>query len=419
MMLLLVLLLVAAPPDTLTLDQCYREAEAHYPRRQELALQDAISALRVRSLGTRFLPSLALTGQASYQSDVAEIPLDMSGGAAPPQVSRDQYKAGLTVEQLFYDGGLKGQQKTLEAVQRDLGRQEIEVELYALRDRVNAVFFGVLLSQARLASLRALEEDLRARLGQVEARVRQGVLLASNTDVLAVERLKGEQQLAEAEADRRGALAVLGVLMGRPLPEDVALSVPTVAVPDAGPEDRKRPEYGVFDLMQDRLTGLQTLVARRNRPNVVGFAEAAYGRPQGLNFFETAFGPFYSFGVRVRWPFSGWQTRRYEHQALDLQQQAVAAQEATFTQRLQAAAAQQRSDIARLRELLARDDEIIARREAITARAASQLDNGTLTATDYLIERNAEHQARLVRALHRVQLVQAQVLFLTTIGDLP
>ena len=49
----------------------------------------------------------------------------------------------------------------------------------------------------------------------------------------------------------------------------------------------------------------------------------------------------------------------------------------------------------------------------------SDIDNGVITATDYLAERNAEHQARLTQALHRLQLIQAQVQYLTILGETP
>ena len=415
MMVLLTILLMVAPADTLQLEACYQEAALHYPLRQQLALQEAVTALQVDNLSARYRPSLSLNGQAVYQSDVAEIPFAAPGTEAP-QISNDQYKVALNVDQLIYDGGLTAQQKNLERLRRDLSQQEVEVELYKLREQVNTAFFGVLLRQAQAASLQTFLDDIEARLSLIRSRVAQGVALASNADVLEAERVKIQQQQAEVEAQRRAALAVLGTLMGRTLAEDVILMLPVVSVEGNSPTVRQRPEYTVFALNRARLAEQEKLAAIKNRPQVVSFAEVAYGRPAGLNFFENDFKPFYSLGVRVRWPFWDWSVSRRERETLVLQQQMVAAQEETFALGIDVAVQQELSDVSRLEELLRSDAEIITLRQRVTAQAASQLENGVITATDYLIERNAEHQARLTQDLHQVQLVQAKVRYLTTIG---
>ena len=413
MMLLIALLMV--PQDTLHLAACYREAEAHFPLRRQLALQETITALRVDNLNTRYLPSLSLSGQATYQSEVPAFPLDLPGTTLPA-ISRDQYKVALGIDQLIYDGGQVRRQKALEGVQRDLTQQEVAVETYQLREQIDAAFFGVLLRQAQAASLQVLAADVEARLGEVRAWVAQGVVLGSNADVLEAELIKIRQQQAEVAADRRAALAVLGTLMGRTLSDDEVLALPEVAADGGMAASWQRPEYEVFALTKARLEEQEKLAATRNRPQVTSFAEAAYGRPPGLNFFENAFKPFFSLGVRVRWPFWDWHASRREQEALALQQQVVEAREATFAQQITVAVQQTLQDVVRLEALLEGDAEIIALRERITAQAARQLENGTITATDYLVERNAEHQARLTQQLHRIQRARAQVQYRTTIG---
>lgn len=418
MIVLLTLTLVAATPalpDTLDLAQCYREAEAHYPLQQHVALQEAITALRVENLDVGYLPALSLNGQAAYYSDVVDF-AETLPGAALPHISQDQYKVALTVDQLVYDGGRIARQKALERAQRDLTQQEVAVSVYTLREQVNAAYFGVLLRQAQAASLETLEADIRARLDLVRSRVAQGVALAAQADVLEAERIKIRQQQAEVTANRRAALAMLGTLMGRSLGEEEALALPEVAIAEA--EARQRPEYEVFALTKTRLAEQEKAAALKNRPRITSFAEAAFGRPTGLDFLETDFKPFYSLGLRVQWPFWDWRTSRREREALALQQQMVTAQEETFDQQITVAVQQEIRDIARLEELLQSDQEIIDLRERITAQATSQLENGVMTATDYLIERNAEHQARLTQQLHRIQLAQARVQYATTIGKL-
>ncbi len=412
----LALLLFIAPPDTLHLAQCYRDAAAHYPLHRQLDLQADLAALNVQNLGARYLPAVSVRGQAVYYSDVAELPLDVPG-ARIPAISHDQYRVALNVDQLLYDGGVTAQQQALEQVRRDLAQGQVQVELYKLREQVNAAFMGALLFEAQAASLRTLEADLRARLTLVTSLVKNGVVLPSNADVLEAELIKNAQQQAEAAANRRAALAVLGELIGRTLPEDAALALPEADLAAAPTTARTRPEYRVFALNKGLLAQQARLAARKNRPTVSAFAETAFGRPPGLNLFDNTFTPFFSAGLRLNWTAWDWHTSRRERQALALQQELVAAQEEAFAQGVRVALQQQLQDIRRLEEQLSRDDEIIALRQRVAAQAASQLQNGVITATDYLAERNAAHQAELTRQLHRIQLAQARVRYLTTRGD--
>jgi len=415
MTLLLILMLFTTPPDTLRLASCYREAEAHHPLRGEASLQDAIADLKVRNLKTRFLPNLSLRGLATYQSNVPVLPLSVPGGSIP-SISNDQYQVSFNVDQLIYDGGQTARQRALEYIQRDLAQQSVAVELYKLRDQVNAAFFGVLMQQAQMASLEILDGDLRARRRRVEAQLVAGVGTHGNVDVLSVELLKVGQQRAELEVKRRASLSVLGILLGRPLPDDTVLEQPVLEDLAGGGVIRQRPEYAVFSLNRTLLTEQERLSARQRHPRVSSFAEAAYGRPAGLDIFENKLQPFYSLGLRLRWPFWNWHNGRRERKALALQRQVTTAREAAFTQQIDIAGRQIQSDIARLKEAVERDAEIITLRVRITAQAASQLDSGVITATEFLLERNAEYQARLTKQLHALQILQARVRYLTTTG---
>ena len=60
---------------------------------------------------------------------------------------------------------------------------------------------------------------------------------------------------------------------------------------------------------------------------------------------------------------------------------------------------------------------IIALKDKVMLRISSQLQNGTITATDYLTELNSRTQAVINLKTHEVQLIQAKVNFLTAKGN--
>jgi outer membrane protein TolC len=63
-----------------------------------------------------------------------------------------------------------------------------------------------------------------------------------------------------------------------------------------------------------------------------------------------------------------------------------------------------------------KDAEIINLRIMVKDAAKAQLENGVITANDYLREVNAEDQARQSLIVHQLQLLQAQINYQTIKG---
>ena len=409
---LLILTLVVGPPaDTLSLELCYAAAEKNHPLAATAELYDRIEELRLANINAGSLPRILAGGQASYQSAVPEIPFGEG-----TTVSNDQYRMTLGVEHILYAGGVSAPQREAERLQRQLQQSNAAVEVYRIRDQVEVAYFGVLLQQSIAATLRASEETLEAELAQMEARIAEGVATAGDADVLLVELIGLRQRIADAEASRSAAMAVLAVITGLPLGEETALSLPESAPLVVSVQDKRRPEYATMNLSRRLLSAQQEIVARKERPQLGAMVEAAYGRPPGQNFFEDSFSPFFTAGLRLQWVAWDWGRSGRDRAVFDAESDVMVAREEAFTQALRATAERQARDIERIADFRAQDEEIISLRERITAQAASRLANGVITATQYVLARNAEQQARLAREMHRIQLAQARAMLATTLG---
>ena len=64
-----------------------------------------------------------------------------------------------------------------------------------------------------------------------------------------------------------------------------------------------------------------------------------------------------------------------------------------------------------------KDDAIIALRESVKNAAGAQLENGVLSAHDFITQVDAEDQARQSLILHRIELLQAQFNYQNTTGN--
>src|SRR5690606_33419727 len=112
---------------------------------------------------------------------------------------------------------------------------------------------------------------------------------------------------------------------------------------------------------------------------------------------------------QARWKFGDWGVTRRERQLLVLAGRTVDIRQEEFIRHQAMLDAAQRARIETLSEQLEVDDRIIALQESVAASGASGLEQGTMTATEYLIRLNAACQARLQKMIRQTELRKAEI----------
>jgi outer membrane protein TolC len=407
----------SASREPVRLAALQRAAVETDPRARQVDLQRAQTELRLENISAERLPSIAATAQAQYQSDVPTPPSLLPGGVplfAPP---KGTYDASLRVDQAIVDP-TRGPRAALERAQLAEGQARVRSTLFALRQEVNEAFFAAALLQERTGALAATIADLDARLRETNLRVREGAALPADAASVEATLLQRRQDESELRASRSAALRRLSDLSGRLLREDDVLDVPDfrAAVTGARHEaPRARPEYELFARTRERLERQRDAAAAQEQPRLSAYATAGYGRP-GLNFLRDQFEPYALGGVRVQWKAWTWGATGREREALALQQQITAADEAAFTKSVARSSDVDLTTVDRLDNALTLDERIIALREEIARIAEIRFREGAVTASEYL-DRSAELlQARFARAAHGIEMAQAGARYLTTLG---
>ena len=401
--------------QTITIDEVNEAARNNYPLIKQNDLLNKIASINMDNLSKGFLPQVNISGQASYQSDVTKVTISVPGVSITAP-AKDQYKIIADMNQLIYDGGMVRDQKNLQLLNARMEEQTIEVELYKLRERVNLVFLNVLYLDEQLKQVELIRTDLQTGQKKVEAQVNNGVAFRSNLNVLKAELLKTEQRVIEIRSSRKGLLDLLGVLIHRDLPERTELSKPTISFfsPDTVVA---RPELNYFSSRQKFLLQQDALIDSRNKPKASLFVQGGYGRP-ALNLLKNEFNFFYLGGIRLNWSLSGLYTRKNDKQLMEINRKTIDIQKDVFLLNIQAQLKQQAEEIIKLDQLIATDQEIIALRLSIKDAAKAQLENGVITANDYLREVNAEDQSRQNMITHQLQLLQAKINYKTITGKI-
>lgn len=397
----------------LSLQQAYSLAQQHYPVIRQRELIQQTTGFTLENLNKGYLPQFGLSGQATYQSEVTGVQIPLPG-ISIASVNKDQYKFLADINQLIYDGGMIKEQKNIQRLQDAAEQQKVEVELYKLKERINQLFLGVLYLDELLKQVALIKADLNTGIKKVEAQVQYGIAYQSNLNVLKAELLKTEQRYIELKANRKGLYDVLALFINQPLSENTILETPQPewVLPLA---DLQRPELKLFSMQEKLLGGQYRLVDSKLKPKAGWFFQGGYGKP-GLNFLKNEFSFFYLSGIRFQWSFGGLYTQKREKKLIELSQQNVKIQKELFLLNTNAQLKQQQAEIEKLFQLIDADKGIIELRTKIKEAAKAQLENGVITANDYVREVTAEDLARQSLITHQVQLLQAQITYQTLAG---
>jgi len=398
----------------ISLSECQQKARDNYPMVKQFGIIEQTAQYNISNANKAYLPQVSISAKASYQSDVTQIPesleqilSQMSGRAVSfPGLSQDQYQAVIEATQLIYDGGAIRAQKEITKAATEIDQQKVEVELYALNERVNQVFFGILFIEEQLKQTEILKSELQTNYNKIESGIKNGVANQADLDVLKVEQLNVIQRETELKSTRKAYLLILGALIVQKLDEQTTLVKPDLDLSVLNKQGNLRPELMLFDAQNKLYDSQKMLINAGNMPRIGAFIQGGYGQP-GLNMFADGFSPFYIGGLRLSWALSGFYSQKNNIAKLELGKNAVDVQRETFLFNTNMKVNQQKTEIEKLQSLMVNDEEIIQLRTRIKTAALAKVENGTLTSTDLVRELNAETQAKLSKSLHEIQLLMA------------
>ena len=367
-----------------TIEECQRRAQEHYPLvRQYVQIEEA-EASRLANAGKGYLPQVKLSGNASYRSEVTRLPFDASQWGIPgldiPALSKDQYALSLDALQVLWDGGeiKSGKESVRTAAQVE--RRRVAVGLYALYQQVNTAFFGVLLADAGLHQNKLLQEELARNYQRVQACVQYGISEETDLRVVRVEQLKAEQHATELAGVRAACIAILANLTGMEADETTdfvrPVLLPTVAT------SVSRPELSLYDAQIKNYEAENALVTAGLFPKFALFATGGYGKP-GLNMLEN----------------SRKLIRNHIGQT-EIQRELF-----LFNTRLDMI--RKNKEIKQCAEQLKYDDEIIRLKTAIRKASEAKMTNGVLSVTELMRDLHAEQMAIQDKIRHEIAYMQA------------
>lgn len=302
----------AVSAQSLTLEQCRQMAHDNYPAIRQYRMIEQSREFTLGNAAKGWLPRVSASAGAYAFTDI----LKSSAQTEMMGINMKNHMASgvVMVSQNVYDGGRIAAQRQLAAAQSDVQRQQLDVTMYAVNERIDQLFFGILLLDEQLLQNGLLQQDLATSEQTIRSMMRGGIANQSDLDAILVERLKAEQQREAVSASRRAWLRMLGVFVGKDLPEDMKPERPE-APASGGRWGVSRPELRYYASQDLLLDAQRRQLNAQLRPEVSLFgAGMVHTKMSGLLNNSLLMG-----GVSVSWNIGALYTRRNDLRKLEMQ----------------------------------------------------------------------------------------------------
>lgn len=384
----------------LTLDSCRQKAHDNYPMIKQYALLNRSRDYTIGNIDKAWLPQVnAMAGAAAY-TDMLDIPAQ----ARMLTGETKNWTAGamISLQQQIYDGGQTAAQKNTARAETEVSHRNVDVSMYAVNDRIEQLFFGILLIDEQLKQNRLLQNDLGINERQVADMMKGGLANATDIDAVKVEEVKCRQSETSLTAMRQAYLRMLGYFIGEQLNETTTLVAPNETA-TTKIDAITRPELQWYAARQSLLGEQRKQLDTRLMPTVKAFGAAI----AHTSLADMMHNTFAAAGVTVSWNIGALYTRKNDLYKLQVEADRIDAEQQTFLFNNHLQTEETQGQITALKKQLDLDRETVRLREDIYSKSMKKVKLGTETVNEMLRDAIAVSQARQQQSLHNIQLQQA------------
>jgi outer membrane protein TolC len=390
-----------------TLQEIELLAIKNYPLIKQASILNQSANFNIDNIKKALYPQLSINGQATYQSEVTSINIPIAG-FKPNALSKDQYRATAELQQTIYDGGLNKKMQEVALSGAKLEMIKNEVDIYKLKERITQIYCTVLYTNEVVTQINLIQKDLENALQKIESLYKNGLVFKNNVLQIKAQLLKNGQKLDEAIAAKRMVLDALELFSNITIASNANFEIPKDLLLDEDNFTLSRPELLLFEAQKSNVQKQLQLVDAKTNPKLGAFVQGGYGRP-GLNMLKNDFDWFSIGGVKLQWSLGGYYTAKKEKGILQNQAALIENEKETYTLNNRVQLKQQLDEIAKIQKLIQSDKEIVAIRDQIKNTSLVQLNNGVITANDYLKEINEYDLANQSLIQHQTQLIQSKL----------
>ena len=394
------------------IDSCYALATRNYPLIKQYGLIEKSKEYTISNANKAWLPQVSLTGIGGYIiSGLPSINLPNAESSAPSDV---QFIGIGQINQLIWDGGAMRSQKNVAKATAGVDEATIDVSLYEIRERVNQLYFGILLIDEQLKTLAIQDSSLTRSLNSVKLTKDNGLAFQTDVDEVKTELLNVEQRKIEFNFTRKGYVDMLSFMIGQALPQQATLEIPVS--PDSYTSlTITRPELTLYD-NQLRLTEAVSSFDKVSVMPKIGLLGAGILIEPGMSFGSATMSSLAIAGLSISWNASGLYKLSGNNKLRKTNLDKINNQRETFLFNNNLQLKQISGEIDKQKAILGNDVEIVSMRDKIKNAYQLKYDNGICSIDDLITAINKEGEARSTRSFHQVQLLMSHYNYKTKTG---
>ena len=395
-----------------TLEECIALAEENYPIISKYDLLEQTKEVNLSNINKGWLPQINVYGQGTVQNDTPSLPESLINiinqtGTNIAGLNEWQYRIGADISQNIWDGGTSKVHRKIERAEDAERQAAIDVQLYAVRERVEDLYFGILLMDAQIEQVKNMQLLLQSNLDKLRIMQSNGTAMQSDVDMVEAEYLGTVQQLTQAESASQSYRNVLGLFMGKSIVGQKLVKPEAFIPQDLMPS---RPELKYFEKQLQTNEARNASITANMMPKIGLFAQLYYGYT-GFDYFENMMNRNPSFnilaGVKLSWNIGALYNKKNDRMKLKLSSDNINVERDIFLFNINLQSRSQLDHIDELKAVIKNNDRIVELRTNVRKAAESQLDNGVIDATALLTKLTDEKQARLTAVYHEIQLLQS------------
>lgn len=393
-----------------TIEECVEKAEANYPLIRKYDLLRMTNEIDLSEINKGWLPRIGISAQVTGQNIVPSFPEMLSDvlermGQEVKGLGKIQYRAGIDVSQTIWDGGVSKARREITRNMSIMEQTALETELYALRQRVENIYFAILLIEQQIAQSESTYVLLTDNLKKVRSMKENGIAMQSDIDMIEAQALTLRQTISQAQNAAESYRKQLGLFVGEDI-QHGELALPSDRMPAI--MDSNRPELKLFDNKISVMRASNKLSDSSVMPKIGFFAQAYYGYP-GIDYFKSMMSRDLTFniiaGIKISWNIDAFYTKKSNHNLSSLKISEIETEKATFDFNTQLQTTSQTQAIEGLKTIIADDKRIVELRTNVRRAAESQLANGIIDMTALLCKITDENSAQIASKYHEIQLI--------------
>jgi len=398
--------------QTLTIEACQDSALKNYPLIHQFGLIEKTKELTLSNANKNYLPQLDVTLIGGIIEGMPSFALPGAESSASTEVNLISM---VQLNQVLWDGGMTKASKGIIEAGTEIEKADLEVNLYQLKERINNLYFGVLLIDEQIAQLDLLQETLILNQKRIQNAIKNGTAYKSDEDELKVELINTAQKKAELEYNKYAYIRVLSTMIGEEIKTDAIFTRPEFST-SLNELSVNRPEMMKFNSQRSLIESQAKLNKATLIPKFGLMGFGVFITP-GVDFGTSELTSIFVGGLSLSWQLGPLYKNANNKKLTEISLQRIQNQEETFLFNTGLELQQTNMELEKYRKLLEHDRQLLALKSSIKEAYMVKYENGIATMTDVLQRINDESVAKQTMIMHEIQYLMKAYQYLNKSGN--